>query len=724
MAFLAEKHGTLVDLWPDIDDSKDAHIYNKIDVVKTMEEGGRRPHSVLPNAVWDSLTIAVTKMGYFGHYSRVAMELEETGASTVFTFAQFMHVYPFLREMDTEMSSLDQSEAFCNYVSQKQGLDPDSVESYIMARSLPLQAVGDWKQMKDTPLWTRQMSCSMQGCPAVARFTLDPAHEIVFVTYQTRHWGCAEVHKRKIYDVVRKAFVRFGGDLDYLNGLYVDMPRRYGVGYVESSLQGTSSTPAEDYGGALTMGNGCQIPVAHHVYPQNAIQSHTVMGAMPPSHFVSGLTTILSPADTGTNTKHSWASTLKRRTMYALPSAKLTLPAPTRGPQEDLPEWLVHLSKNARGDLVEIYRQWRQRYFHHQDTMWESLTGTNWKTDYALVKEYWEMARLEGVQFVDSTRSIVVAKEHPLTDSTVWIITEDQSLATSVALPKTMQSVDGVESNASLPGVLAQLRGCLSNYTGALGLFRIVNAETGLVAGFIVCQRGDIWTNLKILAPDANQMKELTVLTSTTIDDGRPPHVRLLSLDYIRGCGQCPALRETFPLDIIRELEYAIMGNSFSRVRTIVKSRLPRQRAHAIDPLHSPMVISSPMDDVMNNAPLLVRVANLTGTARVALRSMLQALDEIEHGVNTPCGVEYQRACVFATERHVQEMRMVSPKHLRVLWMHTQLNGSELAPPGFNGKPIGIPEGLPETGPALRQAGRGTLGLLTSLISWKQQYKQ
>lgn len=713
-SFLEENYPDLIPIDTDngsVDYKLDAEILNKIDVLSHLD----RYQS--PDTVWKGLQIAVCKMGYFGKYSRIALSIEESNFNYIFTFNEFMHIYPFLREMDHPVTSFDFTSSFKDYIAEKYNTNTQETVELIQQCTSFNNLIEPWKSIPGTPIYTCHLNCAIQSCPALAQISIDPVHELIFIKYINNHFNCFENHKRKIYDIVKKSFVRFGGDLEYINSLYVDMPRRYGIGFVESSLS-TMSDKRKQLDGS---------------------------SSSPPA-------------------SSSWASTLKRRTMYDIQN-KPKLDNTCNSPQfnlEDQPEWKVHISKNANGDLVDIYKLWREKYFQKQDFMWDSLSNVNWNEDFSLVKRYWSMAQLNGVNFIEKTKSMIIPKKlDGITDSDVWIIIEDESISSLTPLPKDLQiqnqssgvqwntnsnnsnsmfnqisstgnllnTSTGVESTGiNLPGVLTVKRSSLTGYDNDLKFFRLINGENGVVAAFIISEGRHFWSNINKLLSNINPVRERIVLTTTTtIEHEKPANIKLYKLDFISCSSNSNSMLNLyFPPDVLRELNYCILNGDykFGKVKDLIKSKSPRQRSHSIDPLDDSIQISSAFTP-LGSKESIVRVANLTGTVRVSIKSMFKCLEEIENAIlngaeKTGALLEFEKAIQWSNTQLESIKSEVDLKYLKLIWLYQfQCNGNSI---GVN-KKIGFGDDLTDMkiGPPLRLKGRGILGLVSTLLKWEQE---
>lgn len=714
----------------------DEEICNKIDVLYYLDQYNS------PDMIWKGIKIAVCKMGYFGKYSRFALGIEESNLNYVLTFNEFMHIYPFLREINNNsISSFDTSSTFKDYISENLNLNYKQTNEYINSKSTFTNLIESWENVLNTPLFTCNFNCTIYSCPAITQISIDPIHELVFIKYLNNHYNCSENHKRKIYDIVKKSFVRFGGDLEYVNSLYVDMPRRYGIGFVESSLS--------------------------NIFDKKKNETILVTS-------LSGSTQISSTNSSANLSSSTWASTLKRRTMYDIQSKPKLNNYPTTNTTiktthtnlENQPEWKVHISKNAKGDLIEIYKLWREKYFKRQDFMWDSLSNCNWFEDFNLVKRYWEMAQLNGVKFIDNSKSLIIPKDsQELNESNIWIIIEDDSISSLIPLPKDLQNLNGLNwkpnmtaiesaifnqeklnrdqfnevgvgiensgnNGINLPGVMTIKRCSLTSYDKNLKLFRIINGKNGKVAGFIICERKTIWENIKELIPQNNsELLERIVLSSTPIEIGKPSNIKLFIIDFINSSGSNSNLNSFFPPDIIRELNFSIISGEFkfNKVKELIKSKSPRQRSHSIEPLVEPIQISSPFIQVGSNVNI-VRVANLTGTVRVSIKSMFKCLEDIELGIQRDDDTEeglvgdFKKSLKWAREKRQLDLIKgeVNLKYLKLIWLYEfQCNGNSI---GVN-KKIGFGDDLDsiKIGPKLQLQGKGLLGLVSTLLKWKQE---
>lgn len=591
---------------PYVDFGKDKDILNKIDVSGLLQDVWDC------EKVWKALTVAVVKMGYFGIYSRMAMKVEESfnhedNIGFLFTFNQFMHVYPFLKELTPSVSfSFNDDSQFQKYFYAK--FNFNGLKQF--------QSFNDeyksnkWLLIDKTPLFNRYFKCSINHCPGLFCVTMDPIHELIFIKCISEHFNCYDLHKRKMYDIVKKSFVRFGGDLDYINTIYHDMPRRYGLGFVESSIS--------------------------HTHDPNQLNNPT------------------------------WASTLKRRTMYSNIKDPAVITATPTGKGklqlmldtnlidfDNTPNWMYYISTKIQNDkdLIQIYASLRKEYFGHEDDAVDSIQGVDWVKKYDTIRAYYLLKEQdEGLDFALENKSIIISKEIPQIPVKNILIIDDQSICTFKPVPPSQedhqhtmeyhsQIEDGIEEATGVKKVLVNL---FLKYSIKIKLFRLVNGVNGRIIGYLISEPVNIWSNVNKLLPNQG-INHLNVLTnidlnfssndSTQNEVGKPKNYHIFNLNFIDDY----YLKSRLPPSIVNEINFSLLMNDlkFSSVNKLIKFKMPRQRAKDIDKLPHSVMITSPLPSQQHNNNLTYATfVEMTGTLRMSLKKMYSVIEELDSWIS------------------------------------------------------------------------------------------
>ncbi|GMM28399.1 hypothetical protein DAMA08_011150 [Martiniozyma asiatica (nom. inval.)] len=561
---------------PDFDPLRDNKIFNRIDVCSISDIDG----------VWNYLTLAVTKMGWFGIYCRIAMSIE-CGRTFVLTYDEFMHIVGFLKKVE----------------------------------------IGQWNIINGTigkpSIYENFGTCIQETCPGKLHIIIDMIHHLVFIRSKEEHFECDETQKRRVYDAVRKLVVRYNGDLDFISNQYSDAPRRYGLGYVES------------------WNNNCN------------------------NFKKSGAT---------------WASTQKRRVIY---TTKKAVNAPSNE------KWQV---TNGVKNAVSA---WRRKYFTKQDKMAESISKNDWKTDYKLVQDYWKLAGLNRVSFLE--KGIVILKDiEELKKEKVWYILfeNDERLQKKNELlvskfshltqPRWKNGMTPIEHAIYLRhshdwksfNQLSSFQYREAEHSNPLGLTRYVESSTSKYMGpnnskvytlricsgdktacFVIGELESIWDLLsQALGMPIEEMGPISVVSRLNLDNKQylhstdeprtnqilpsskvaklPNNITAYIVDHLSTPLPNSSLNEFFPPDVLFEfcfLFHSIINTEktdYSKLIKLIKSKAPRQRSPDNEPLKEPLYLSTPQSPLPGITTQ--RIAYLTGTARVAIFEMLELVQYIK----------------------------------------------------------------------------------------------